>query len=309
MTETIVPKQASPTASEYVSDNFKPSDRIAVLVLNRNLGETTQRITTAQKAASPEFQAWLRYKNANGADIYVGMNPLKQDASTRTKGDIEAICHVYVDLDHGGSAALEEIKNSDLVPQPNYVLNTSPDKFQVVWKVEGMTLEEAEALQHAMVREFGGDPAATDSTRVLRLPGFANKKYDRDFYVQAKMDSTQTYHLRDFKVPVDPQEAPRHRNEEARSGSRVSGAVLSQSEHDWAYAKRALARGDDPEEIIRSIADFRTEDKPSPEYYARHTVSKAQADLQRQAASSGGDGARTEITPGIESSHERSDMP
>src|SRR6201988_1292065 len=309
MTETIMPKKAPPTASEYVSDNFKPSDRIAVLVLNRNLGETTQRITTAQKAASPEFQAWLRYKNANGADIYVGMNPLKQDASTRTKGDIDTIRHVYVDLDHGGSAALEEIKNSDLVPQPNYVLNTSPDKFQVVWKVEGITLEEAEALQHAMVREFRGDPAATDSTRVLRLPGFANKKYDRDFYVQANVDSTQTYHLRDFKVPIDSQEAPRHRNEEAPSRSRVSGAVMSQSEHDWAYAKRALARGDDTEEIIRRIADFRAEDKPSPEYYARHTVSKAQADLQRHAATAGGNGARTEITPGIESSHDRSDMP
>jgi hypothetical protein len=307
MTETIVPKQASPTASEYVSDNFKPSDRIAILVLNRNLGETTQRITTAQKAASPEFQAWLRYKNANGADIYVGMNPLKQDASTRTKGDIEAIRHVYVDLDHGGSAALEEIKNSHLVPHPNYVLNTSPEKFQVVWKVEGMTLEEAEALQHAMVREFGGDPAATDSTRVLRLPGFANKKYDRDFYVQASVDSTQTYHLRDFKVAIDSQEAPRHRNEEAPSRSRISGAVLSQSEHDWAYAKRALARGDDTEEIIRRIADFRAEDKPSPEYYARHTVRKAEADLQRKAAIA--DGARTEVMPGIESSHDRSDVP
>ena len=309
MTENIMPKQASPTASEYISDNFKPSDRIAVLVLNRNLGETTQRITTAQKAASPEFQAWLRYKNANGADIYVGMNPLKQDASTRTKGDIDTIRHVYVDLDHGGSPALEEIKNSDLVPQPNYVLNTSPDKFQVVWKVEGIALEEAEALQHAMVREFGGDPAATDSTRVLRLPGFANKKYDRDFYVQANADSTQTYHLPDFKVPIDSQEAPRHRDEEARGGTRVSGAVLSQSEHDWAYAKRALARGDDPEEIIRRIADFRTADKPSPDYYARHTVRKAQTDIQRHAATAGGDGARTEVTPGIESSHDRSEMP
>jgi RepB DNA-primase from phage plasmid len=290
MNGTIMPKQASPTASEYISDNFKPSDRIAVLVLNRNLGETTQRITTAQKAASPEFQAWLRYKNANGADIYVGMNPLKQDASTRTKGDIETIRHVYVDLDHGGSAALEEIKKSDLVPQPNYVLDTSPDKFQVVWKVEGMTLEEAEALQHAMVREFGGDPAATDSTRVLRLPGFANKKYDRDFYVQAKVDSTQTYHLRDFKVPTDSPDAPRHHNEETTRSYRAPGATLSQSEHDWAYAKRALARGDEPEKIIRRIADFRAEDKPDPEYYARHTVAKAQATLERETAPTSGSG-------------------
>src|SRR6202051_3036150 len=205
---------ASPAASEYINANFKPSDRIAVLVLNRNLGETTQRIHTAQKAAMPEFQAWLRYQNANGADIYVGMNPLKQDASTRTKDDIETIRHLYVDLDHDGSAALEAIKSSDLVPPPNYVLNTSPEKFQVVWKAEGVTLEEAEALQHAMVRAFGGDAAATDSTRVLRLPGFANKKYDQDFYVRARGESTEKYHLRDFKLSIASQDAPRHHSEE-----------------------------------------------------------------------------------------------
>jgi len=274
---------ASPAASEYINDNFKPSDRIATLVLNRNLGETTQRITTAQKVASPEFQAWLRYKNASGADIYVGMNPLKQDASTRTKDDIETIRHLYIDLDHGGSAALDAIKNSDLVPQPNYVMNTSPDKFQVVWKVEGITPEEAEALQHGMVREFRGDPAATDSTRVLRLPGFANKKYDRDFYVQARLESTQTYQLRDFKVRIDSQDAPRHLNEEIARKDRASGNALSQSEHDWAYAKRALARGDDPDLVTQRIADYRSDDKPDPTYYARHTVIKAQAELVRQS--------------------------
>jgi len=49
-------------------------------LLNRDFGETIQRITSAQKASSPEFQAWLRYKNANGSDIYIGMNPLRQDA-------------------------------------------------------------------------------------------------------------------------------------------------------------------------------------------------------------------------------------
>src|SRR5215470_10902009 len=197
------------SASEYILDNFKPTDRIAVLVLNRQQGETTQRITTAEKAASPEFQAWLRYKNANGADIYVGMNALKRHASTRTKDDIESISHVYLDLDYGGTPALDAVQNSDLVPLPNYVLNTSHEKFQIVWKVEKMTIEEAEGLNHAMVGEFDGDPAATDSTRVLRLPGFANKKYEPDFYVQALAGSTQTYHLRDFKLEINSQNAPR----------------------------------------------------------------------------------------------------
>ena len=49
-----------PSASEYILDNFEQTDRIAMLVLNREFGETIQRITSAQKAASPEFQAWLR---------------------------------------------------------------------------------------------------------------------------------------------------------------------------------------------------------------------------------------------------------
>lgn len=116
--------------------------------------------------------------------------------------------------------------------------------------------------------------------RVLRLPGFANKKYDRDFYVQARLESTQTYHLRDFKIPIDSQDALRHQNQEITRGHRAAGSALSHSEHDWAYAKRALARGDEPDEIVRRIADFRVEDKPSPEYYARHTVTKAQTEIR-----------------------------
>src|SRR5258708_8242162 len=234
----------SPSASEYILDNFEATDRIAMLVLNRDFGETIQRITSAQKAASPEFQAWLRYKNANGSDIYVGMNPLKKDAATRTKEEIESIRHVYLDLDHGGPEALETIEKSSVVPQPNYVLNSSPEKHQVVWKVEGMNLEEAEPLLHAMAREFGGDPAATDATRVLRVPGFANKKYEADFYVEARRESTETYHLRDFKLHIDSQDSPRHtyyRHPKPQSSTRAN---LSQSEHDCAFAKRALARGE-----------------------------------------------------------------
>jgi RepB DNA-primase from phage plasmid len=279
MNDLEKPTPHVPLASEYILENFKPTDRIAVLVLNRQQGETTQRITTAQKASSPEFQAWLRYKNANGADIYVGMNALQHHASTRTKDDIEKISHVYLDLDHGGIASLEALENNDLVPRPNYVLNTSPEKFQIVWKVEGMTIEEAETLNRAMVREFDGDPAATDSTRVLRLPGFANKKYDSDFYVQARAESTQTYHLRDFKLQFDSQDAPRVQHEEVARRPLTQNNTLSQSEHDWAFAKRALSRGDDPEVVIQRIADYRSDDKGDPLYYARRTVTKALAEL------------------------------
>ena len=48
---------------------------------------------------------------------------------------------------------------------------------------------------------------------------------------------------------------------------------------DWAYAKRALARGDQPDQIIQRIADYRADDKADPIYYARLTVIKAQLSL------------------------------
>jgi DNA primase RepB-like protein len=303
MTDTDKLDPPVPSASEYILDNFKPTDRIAVLVLNRQLGETTQRITTAQKASSPEFQAWLRYKNANGADIYLGMNALRHNASTRTKDDIESISHVYLDLDHPGAVSIEALENSDVVPRPNYVLNTSPKKFQVIWKVEEMTIEEAEALNYAMVREFDGDPAATDSTRVLRLPGFANKKYEADFYVQAHTESKQTYHLHDFKLKFGSQDAPRHHREEVDRKQSASSSTLSQSEHDWAYAKRALARGDDHEEVIRRIADYRATDKHDPVYYARHTVEKALRELRGGSADL--QSSERDITHASEPCHEQ----
>jgi DNA primase RepB-like protein len=277
------PGSMVPSASEYILDNFEPTDRIALLVLNRGSGETVQRITNAQKASNPEFQAWLRYKNANGSDIYVGMNPLRLDASTRTKEDIEFIRHVYLDLDHGGPEAVQSLENSSAVPKPNYVLTSSPGKFQIVWKVEGMSLDEAERLLHAMAREFGGDPAATDATRVLRLPGFTNKKYGSDFYVEARKGPTDIYHQSDFKLHIDSQDQPRHNYHERAQRERYSRSGLSQSEHDWAFAKRALARGEEPEQVIRQIARYRASDKSNPENYARLTVTKAQAELQHES--------------------------
>jgi hypothetical protein len=254
--EKEIPKSVN--AIEYVRLNFNSSDRLAVLVRNRSRGETVQRIAASAKIVEPSFQEWLRYKNdKESCDIYIGMNTLKPEARTRTKEDIQTIRHLYVDIDHDGPAALAKIQQSNLVPSPNYTLNTSPDKFQAVWRVENIAPEQAESLQRAMTRRFGGDPAATDSTRVLRLPDFLNRKYDAEFLVRAEKHTDRVYHLQDFRLRTDPIEADFRPQRLSPAGPSSQPRPLSQSEHDWAYAKRALARGDDPEEIIRRIADFR----------------------------------------------------
>jgi RepB DNA-primase from phage plasmid len=267
------------SASEYVLALHAPGDRVAALVRNRARKQTLQRILAAEAIASPVFLYWLIEQNDAGADIFLGMNPIKDGAYSRTKGDIKDIRHVYLDLDRRGDEALQAIRNSSEVPAPNFVLDTSPGKHQVVWKVSGFSQDEAESLLHNLANKFGGDLAATDSTRVLRLPGFANRKLPEEFIVQARQESDAIYTLRDFTIEEDLPEAPRHFGDAQQRRWTVPGSHKSQSEHDWAYAKRALSRGDDPEVVIRRIADYRADDKTEPEYYARRTVVKAQAEL------------------------------
>jgi hypothetical protein len=257
-----------------------------VLVRNRERRETLQRITTAGRIAEPSFQDWLHFKNdREGFDVYLGMNPLKPDARTRTKHDVLSIRHLYVDLDHDGAKCLAEIEQSNAVPRPNYVLATSPDKYQVIWRVQEFTQDQAEAVLRAMARRFGGDPAATDSTRVLRIPGFGNKKYEDAFDVRAQQQSDQVHHPREFRLRIDDLDSPYQplRRSSARAASTEPRRV-TQSERDWAFAKRALARGADPEDIVCRIAEFREGEKHDALDYARRTVRKAWAEMQRNSS-------------------------
>jgi hypothetical protein len=278
MNDDLSLAQRSLSTSEYVLALFEPADNVAILSRNRRTGRTIQRIATAENVVDPQFQSWLRGENAAGSDIFIGMNPVKNGADGRTKENIAIIRHLYLDLDRGGQDALAAIRNSPEVPAPNFVLDTSQDKHQVVWSVEGVELQAAESMLRAMAAEFGGDPAATDATRVLRLPGYTNKKYDEEFIVVVHQETTERYQGRDFQLAEDS--SGRFRNVVSEARTKTAQGHRSQSEQDWAYAKRALARGDDPQEVMRRIADFRADEKHDPEYYARHTVEKAQAALR-----------------------------
>ena len=279
--QNFTPK--SLTAPQYIFALFEPSDNIAVLLRDPQHHQILQHISTAESVADPDYQSWLAERNRSGSDVFLGMNPLKEGATTRTKSSIKEIRHLYLDLDEDAVKSLAAIQDSVSVPLPNFVLDTSPGKRQVVWNIEGIDQEQAESLLHSMAHQFGGDPAATDSTRVLRMPGFVNRKYapEHQFVVHVRQESDEVYRLRDFTVQEDSPDAPR-RVEDAHLPSRAAARrPKTQSEHDWAYAKRALARGDDPELVIQRIIDYRGNEKhPS---YARLTVNKAQAALNKRA--------------------------
>ncbi|HEV2380794.1 MAG TPA: DNA-primase RepB domain-containing protein [Terriglobia bacterium] len=288
--------QASEEAvRRYITDNFARDDWLAVFVRNSETGDVVHRVSPAQRIASSDYQRWLRYMNAHGSNVYMSLNTFRDHAQGRTKADLKEIRHLYLDIDHQGPERLAAVLSDDTVPTPNYVLNTSPGKFQVVWRVEGFGPDEAESALRALVQRFGGDPAATDSTRVFRLPGFSNKKYEQDFPVTIRSEAppNHVYRPEDFKVPSPEHEQSAEISPSRREPVRTSGGNRSQSERDLAYAIRHLKAGDDPDEIIRAIAGYRSVDqfdkrnparviarkKPKPRYYAKLTVTKAMANL------------------------------
>ncbi|HEV2418051.1 MAG TPA: DNA-primase RepB domain-containing protein [Terriglobia bacterium] len=264
------------TTEDYILRNFDRSDRIAVLVLNGERDTKVQRVVTAEALATERWQAWLRAENARGANVYISYNALRADTRNRTKSDVAAIRHVYLDLDKDGERSLAAIQASKEIPQPNYVLSTSPGKYQVIWKVEGMGQYQAEMLQKRMVEAFGGDPAATDSTRVLRLPGFNNKKYQQDYRVKARELSTATYRLSDFKLGEQQAQTPEHAAAPPYSHRPGVTAKRTPSDHDWRWAQDRLRSGESIAVLIQRLVDYRY-DKPQPQYYARRTVTRAYA--------------------------------
>jgi hypothetical protein len=272
-------------APAYIRDNFEPGDRLAVVLLHKRTADVIQRLATAEKIAANDFQAWLRFQNANRYEVYLSMNALAKTARGRTKADVETIRHVYLDFDRDGTAAVEKLIAREDLPKPNYLINTSPDKWQVMWKVRDFGKDQAEDLQRALVRELGADPAATDCSRVLRLPGFFNHKYAEPFQIASEKRSEETYGPEHF--PNLPEEGrASHDRDRPGIGAEDKGVTppetISQSERDWAYAKRALARGESEVSVIAAIASFRRYDKRNPQYYADLTVKKAAEALGRE---------------------------
>ena len=136
----------------YLRENFQASDWLAVFLQNQS-GHIIQRFTTAQRLAESDVQAWLDYKNLQGYKVCVSMNALTPGVESRRKQDVAMIRHLYVDVDHHGPQVLRKIMQSEKTPTPNYVLETSPGKYQVIWKVEGIAKAHAEVLLKGLAQE------------------------------------------------------------------------------------------------------------------------------------------------------------
>ncbi len=266
---------ATHIAADFLSRCFAPDETIALLLRRESPAGTLQRIVPLERALAPRTLGWLAHENSTGANIYVAANPLRSGSRKRTKESIAAVRHLYIDIDADGEVRVAALRASDAVPTPNVILSTSPGKYQVLWRVNYLTIEQQETTLKLLAIDFGGDPACTDCNRVLRLPGFLNCKYDPAYPVTVEYLSDITWNPGDFRLEIP---APDAMIFDRLIMPRKQPGKHSNSESDWAWVSHELAHGKDAVKLTRELA-FRRSDKPNPIYYAQRTVDVASARL------------------------------
>jgi hypothetical protein len=260
-------------AADFLTRCFAPGETIALLLRRESPSETVQRIVPLERALASRYLGWLAHQNATGANIYVAANPLRVGSRRRTKESISTLRHLYIDIDTDGEARLATLRASIAAPTPTAILSTSPDKYQVLWRVDGFDFERQESTLKTLSLTFGGDSACTDCNRVLRLPGFLNCKYEPARPVTVEFLSDCVYSPTDFQLDIPAAEAmPSLRV----NGGRKHPGKHTHSEHDWAWVLHELAQGKDAGKLTQALASRRS-DKPNPLYYAQRTVDVASA--------------------------------
>jgi hypothetical protein len=66
---------------------------------------------------------------------------------SRTKDAIGAVRHLVLETDSDGRELLEVIRSRGDLPPPSYVIESSPHRFHVLWRVSGFTTAAVERLQ------------------------------------------------------------------------------------------------------------------------------------------------------------------
>lgn len=190
-------------------DDKSRNDKSLVRVINATFDEACEQIINLNK---------------RGAAIHVTLN--KTDLEGRKIGNIIEIREFWIEDDHGNVP-------ENLPITPHMIVQSSPGKRHLHFRVADVPLDEFEQIQQRMVDDYGSDPKAKDRSRVLRLPGFLHQKSE-PFMVKiiaSELRAPTPYEdfIKAFP-PVEKQKQP----------SNVAEKTFTTNQHDIAEIERAI---------------------------------------------------------------------
>jgi hypothetical protein len=209
---------------------FKPDHGAAEKFLNA-ISRSTKATFFAGHDREKSNKPWQRHGQLHqlvpkmcelseqGFGMFVTINET-DGSGKRTVDRIIRVRACFVDLD---GAPLTNSQRLRL--RPHIVVTTSSGRYHLYWRVQGVGRDEFTSSQRRLARLMDGDPAVSDLSRVMRLPGFPHQKRE-PFMVIAEYSSglPEFYCLTELEQALDEAET-RYRaeieDEQGRRGERA----------------------------------------------------------------------------------------
>ncbi len=121
----------------------------------------------------------INYKSLKGQnyykkDIYLSLNTFKDKEKGRFEHNVLKTDSVFFDIDKEGNETVKKIINE--LGEPYYYLQTSPEKFQLIYKLDkSYPADEIKLLTFNLTKIYNTDHTF-DLARVFRAPFYINNK-------------------------------------------------------------------------------------------------------------------------------------
>ena len=198
----------TPSVLSFLSSlRFSPEDKVCLLFVNHNENKAFQRFYKVSDLASESTFLSLLELNDKGYSVYFTVNRLSPDAKSRKVSDFlprQRVLYFDIDGDKNPNAFknfLSFLKKFSL-PRPTLLVQTSKTNYQAYYVLNEE--EDFSKLQEIMkfVNEKCGFDSTHDISRVFRLPPFANRKPNKDFWVRV-VEQGAPVSLSDFRALLD----------------------------------------------------------------------------------------------------------
>lgn len=181
-------------------------------------------------------------------NVFFGVAPRKARSTRGRKDDITSVASLWIDLDRKGRTRLSTLKKRlDLFPlPPSYVISTGGG-LHAYWRLEKRV--EPERAEEALkaLQEFFKSDHVTDCTRVLRLPGTLNHKYQPPREVDIlESHPKRTYAARKLRILASVT------HDVCRLLRGDAHTFKSRSERDFAVVAELCRRGGDYQ-LVRTL--------------------------------------------------------
>jgi RepB DNA-primase from phage plasmid len=204
-----------PNASSFTFQTFGDGNKLGHLVA---VFEGTLALNKRLKGGAKLASIDNAYKQ--GAGVWATVN--ETDGTGRKIENILRVRAVWCEFD----GAKDGSTPSTFPIAPSMVVETSPGNFHFYWLVadhwptDQLGKEDFAAVLECMVAAYGSDKAATDISRVLRVPGFMHRKNPANPHLVRITDDNGARYTRQQIVaafPAPTKERHNHNDESTRS--------------------------------------------------------------------------------------------